>query len=92
MILLLLQMEVTNIDQEFKQNLTDKLGKNSLIFSLQWGSKNRTYPVFEWLKVDQTSNGPVFEWFWTKWQPKCWVFKCHYFTKISSFQMIPVFK
>ena len=29
---------------------------------LQWGSENRTWPVFEWSKVDRFTNGPVFEW------------------------------
>ena len=29
---------------------------------LQWGSENRTCPVFEWSKVDRFTNGPVFEW------------------------------
>ena len=29
---------------------------------VQWGSENWTCPVFEWLNVDQFTNGPVFEW------------------------------
>ena len=34
----------------------------TLLSNVQWGSKNRTCPVFEWCKVRQPSNGPVFKW------------------------------
>ena len=30
-------------------------------YPVQWGSENRTCPVFEWSKVDRFPNGPVFE-------------------------------
>ena len=43
-------------------------------FQIQWGSENRTFPVFEWFKVDRFTNGPVFEWH-LKTGPKCMVFK-----------------
>ena len=35
---------------------------NGRSIQIQWGSENRTCPDFEWLKVDRTANGPIFEW------------------------------
>ena len=37
---------------------------------IQWGSENRTCPVFKWLKSVRSWNGSVFKWFWTKLRPK----------------------
>ena len=58
------------------------------IFTVQWGSENLASSDFVWLKVGWLWNGPIFEWFWTKWLPfdirpsKCLVFKCFRYSNV----------
>ena len=57
---------------------------------VQWGSKYWRCLYFEWSKCVRLWNGPIFEWFWTKWQPKCPGFKCFHFAKTSGSLMFSV--
>ena len=61
------QKKIMKSGQFFRISDANKKNSFSLEFMspvspIQWGSENRTCPVFEWLTLVRISNGPVFKW------------------------------